>query len=152
MLQGEAAATHAARSAKSSGDAFDRDITGGAFDLGHGGQHLAFAGGFEISVKLFVDGHAADGGVADFVVCGLRNELDVKWSAGVNRHGSSLLNWSGLRPRGRGRAEVDQRGDEGDIEDNGEAEGGARSLLHAALSSVPPRCVNRGCRWLLLSQ
>jgi len=96
VLQGECADAGAGGAAKSSADALNGDITGRAFHFGGGGEHLALAGGFEIAVESFVEGQAANGGVADLIVLGLRGHFDFECSGGVNGHGSSLLRWSEL--------------------------------------------------------
>ena len=129
VLQDEGAGTDSGGSTQSSGNAFDGNVTGGAFDVGHGGEHLAFAGSFEIAMELFVNGHAADGGVADFVILGLGRDFDIEWSSGVSSHGSSLLSWSGLRGGGARPGEAE---DYQGARDNAGG-GDARSRSHACI-------------------
>src|ERR1700726_687955 len=81
-------------------DAFDGDVTGRAFDVRAGGEHLAFGGGFEVALELFVDGHAAEHGTFRFIVRRLRDQLHIKRSGCVCLHGCSLLN-CGLNQRMR---------------------------------------------------
>jgi hypothetical protein len=74
VLQGKCAAA----AVQSSGDLLDRDVAGRALDAGHGGQHLAFAGGLQAAMKLFVDGHPAD--ARGFGIRRLGNQLYLKCS------------------------------------------------------------------------
>jgi len=53
----------AAMAMQRSSNPLDGDAAGRAFDTCAGGQHLTFAGSFEIEVELFVDGHSAEGGI-----------------------------------------------------------------------------------------
>src|SRR5882672_236190 len=59
VLQDEGAGAAVERGA----NALDGDVAGGAFDGCTGGEHLALAGGFEVAVDLFLNGHAAESGV-----------------------------------------------------------------------------------------
>src|SRR2546430_7300654 len=59
VLEHKAAAMAMQRSSNS----LDGDAAGRAFDACAGGQHLNFAGSFEIAVELVVDGHSAEGGI-----------------------------------------------------------------------------------------
>jgi len=88
MLEGETAGSWTCWSFQSSDDALDGNIACRAFYIGGGGEHLAFAGGFEITVERFLDCHATESGI-EFVV--LRSEFDVEWSGGAARHSGSLL-------------------------------------------------------------
>ena len=76
-------------------DAFDGDVDAGVFAGGAAGEHLAVARAFEIAVKLFVEDHAAERR-GRFVVGGLRDEFDVKGSAGVVHGGVFLRGRRGL--------------------------------------------------------
>ena len=89
VLEDEAASAALERS----GDALDGDVAGGAFDVGASGQHSSLAGGFEIAVDLFVDGHPAEGGVLEFAIGRLGSEFHFKGSGCMCRHGGSLLGW-----------------------------------------------------------
>src|SRR5208283_5335446 len=64
VKQYEAALTAVQRSA----DPFDRHVTRRALDFGHGRQHLALAGGFQIPLELFVDRHPAQSRTLPFVL------------------------------------------------------------------------------------
>lgn len=77
------------------GDLFHGDVAGGARLGGAVGEHLPFAGGFEVAVKLLVEDHPADGGVG-FVVRGLGQELDFEGAACVLGHGGRLWSWGRL--------------------------------------------------------
>jgi len=58
-------------------DDFERDVTsGGAFGSGSGGEHCAFAGGFEVAAEVFVEEHAGDGCASAFFVRRLRIDID----------------------------------------------------------------------------
>src|SRR5882762_8103410 len=106
MLQDEGAGAAAERAV----DALHRDVTGGAFDGCTGGKHLALAGGFEIAVDLFVNGHAGEGAVVGFVFGGLRGQFHIKRSGGVSGHGGAFLCWSGILrvgPRKRSGAKTE---------------------------------------------
>jgi hypothetical protein len=87
VLQEEGAGT----ASEGAGDAFDGDITAGAFDDAHAGEHFAFAGGVEIAVELFVNGEAADGVVVGFEGGIEGEEFDVEGAGGVLGHGGVLL-------------------------------------------------------------
>jgi len=67
---------------ESADDEFKGDVACRAFDSGAGGEHPAFAGGFEVAVELLVDEEASDGGAGGFVG-GLRDDLYVKGAGGV---------------------------------------------------------------------
>ncbi len=98
VLQDERAGVAVERAA----DAFDGDVAGGAFDRCSGGEHLALAGGFEVAVDLFVNGHAGEG--VSFVLGGLRGHFYFKCSGGVSGHSCAFLGWSrilGVGPRKR---------------------------------------------------
>src|SRR5690606_8293867 len=69
-----------------SSDALDRNVNGGAFHVGHGGEHFALAGGFEIAVKGLVDAHAAKL-VAAIEMQVERRDVDVECSACACCHG-----------------------------------------------------------------
>src|SRR5208283_4305020 len=73
------------------GDALDGDIAGGAFDGSGGGEHFAFADGFESAVELLVDGHAAERIIAGFESGIERNEFYIEGAGGVLDHGRVLL-------------------------------------------------------------
>src|SRR5208283_2075709 len=68
MLEGEGAAAAVQRAA----DPLDGDVAGRAFDAGTRGQHLSLADAFDVTVKLFVDRHPAEGRVLGLVVRELR--------------------------------------------------------------------------------
>lgn len=87
VLESEGASAALERSS----NAFHGDVAGGAFDGRASGEHLAFAGAFEVAAELFVNGHAAEGGVGGFVVRGLRGQFYVKCSGGVGGHGGAFL-------------------------------------------------------------
>ena len=74
------------------GDAFDGDVAAGGFGIA-GVEHFAFAGGFEVAVKLFVDGHAADGVVVGFERGIQGSEFYIEWSGSMLGHGGVLLLW-----------------------------------------------------------
>lgn len=77
----------AASAMESSGDLFDGDVSSGAFDGSACGEHLAFAGGFEVAVILFVEGQATEERVVGFVLLGYN--FYVEGSSGV--HGCESL-------------------------------------------------------------
>ena len=106
VLQDEGASAAVERTA----DALDGDVAGGAFDRCSGGEHLALAGGFEVAVDLFFEGHAAEGGVVGFVFGGLRGHFYIKCSGGMGGNGGVFLSWSGILrmgPRKRSGAKTE---------------------------------------------
>ena len=108
VLQDEGAGAAAERPA----NALDGDVTGGALDRCAGGEHLALAGGFEVAVDLFVEGHAAEGGGVGFVFGGLRGHFYFKRSGGVSGHGGTFLGWIGILgmgPRECSRANTEEQ-------------------------------------------
>ncbi len=68
------------------GDDLEGNIAGRAFDGGSGGEHGAFAGGFEVAVELLVEEEAAQGFATGVGVRGLWDGLHFKRSIGVGRH------------------------------------------------------------------
>src|SRR5882672_1421790 len=77
-------------------DALDGDVAGGALDGCTGGEHLALAGGFEVAVDLFLNGHAAESGVIGFVLGGLRGQFHIKRSGRMSGQDDAFLGWSGI--------------------------------------------------------
>ena len=84
---------------------FEGDITaGGVFGAGSRSEHSAFAGGFEVSVELLFEEHAADGCTSGLFVGGLRIYFDFEGASGVKGRdclfscGSGRF-WSGLGMR-----------------------------------------------------
>ena len=73
------------------GDTLDGNVAGGAFDFGACSQHGSLAGGFEITVDLFVDSHPAEAGVLKFAIGRLGNELHFKGPSRMCGHSGSLL-------------------------------------------------------------
>lgn len=73
---------------QTSGDLLDSDVTGRSLDARHGAQHLAFAGGFQAAMELFVDGHSADGW--GFAAGWLGSQFYLECSSGMRGHNSFL--------------------------------------------------------------
>jgi hypothetical protein len=72
------------------GDAFDGHVATGSFGTA-GGKHFAFAGGFEVAVKLLVEGKVTDRIFVELEGRVERNDFYFERSGGTLGHGAVLL-------------------------------------------------------------
>jgi hypothetical protein len=72
------------------GDTFDRDVATGSFGTA-GGKHFAFTGGFEVAVKLLVEGEVTDRIFVKLEGRVERNDFYFERSGGMLGHGGVLL-------------------------------------------------------------
>ncbi len=71
---------------KGAGDDFKGDVASRALDGCSGGEHGAFADGFEVAVELLVEKETAEGVASGSGVRGLRERLYFKDSFGIGQH------------------------------------------------------------------
>jgi len=83
----------AGASVKGATGALHSNIASGTFVGTASGEHFSLADSFEITMKLFIEGHAAEGVVVEFE-CGFeRSNVHFECAGGVLRHGGFLLLW-----------------------------------------------------------
>lgn len=87
MLQNEGAGA----AVKSAANTLNSDIPGRTLDNGARREHFAFACGFKVAVKLFVDRHASQRIIVGSKGGLQRSEFDFERAGGVLRDGRVLL-------------------------------------------------------------